>query len=386
MSKEKTLYVPPMFPFHRVSECCDLLGEPRVEPFIFQQKHPNARLYQPNPLSTRSIRVTDDSLQELLREKEEKEKAQADGNVCQSPKTDTEEVKQEWFITPKELDEFLIRRGVRSPARYISGWIYFITDGSFIKIGKATNVLARLNSIQSGTPNKLTLLFTIPVDGFDSNYPDADMLSVAELGLHELFCRFRRCGEWFDILHIIDIKAFKDYFGCLTDNSKKSMKKYEFYYKRRSFKEGEYEINISPKEVEHLLLEKGVRVFKKKLGGVIYAVSNGQYVKIGQTYDLHNRLSSLQGSNPLPLDVLFTIPVAETGGKYKRYNLTQKLSMAEKTIHELFDFYRMDGEWFDILGRFNHNAFREYFGALPNGYKENAEAYQRLCEKKGASF
>lgn len=61
--------------------------------------------------------------------------------------------------------------------------VYFVSDGEFIKIGKAVSVPIRLKALQCGSPRKLTLLGT--------------RNDVEEYEVHALFSKFRVRGEWF---------------------------------------------------------------------------------------------------------------------------------------------------------------------------------------------
>lgn len=67
-----------------------------------------------------------------------------------------------------------------------SHWVYFIGCGRGpIKIGVATDVLARLHDLQTGCPYELRLLGKIPGS------------KAAERALHNVFAAFRVRGEWF---------------------------------------------------------------------------------------------------------------------------------------------------------------------------------------------
>lgn len=63
--------------------------------------------------------------------------------------------------------------------------IYFIKGGGFVKIGYSKNPRARLKELQTGNPNKLKLLATMP-----GTYS-------TEATLHEMFKSQRAHGEWF---------------------------------------------------------------------------------------------------------------------------------------------------------------------------------------------
>lgn len=63
--------------------------------------------------------------------------------------------------------------------------IYFVECGGLVKIGKATDVRARLSSMQTGNPEPMTLLGEVPGGRAD------------ESDLHQRFRSFRVRGEWF---------------------------------------------------------------------------------------------------------------------------------------------------------------------------------------------
>ena len=67
--------------------------------------------------------------------------------------------------------------------------VYFIQMGGFgpIKIGYASNVDKRLSSLQTGNPEKLRIIKTIPA----SSKQD-------ESSFHKMFSHLRISGEWFE--------------------------------------------------------------------------------------------------------------------------------------------------------------------------------------------
>lgn len=85
-------------------------------------------------------------------------------------------------------------------------FVYFITDGEFVKIGIAEDVQKRLAGIQTGNPRKVSVLFSIPVKSVKA-------ARVLERQLHNAYSEFAKCGEWFDILNFIDVKEFQEYFS-----------------------------------------------------------------------------------------------------------------------------------------------------------------------------
>lgn len=85
-------------------------------------------------------------------------------------------------------------------------FVYFISDGQFVKIGISNDVMKRLGDLQVGNPKPLTVLFSVPV----RNKKDALEL---EYRLHNVYREFARCGEWFDILNYIKVEEFQNYFS-----------------------------------------------------------------------------------------------------------------------------------------------------------------------------
>lgn len=70
--------------------------------------------------------------------------------------------------------------------------VYFISDGEFIKIGKANNVERRMKELQTGNPKKLEILKIIKC----SNEQEAYEL---ERFLHSILHSVQSFGEWFHL-------------------------------------------------------------------------------------------------------------------------------------------------------------------------------------------
>ena len=83
------------------------------------------------------------------------------------------------------------RRTVKT--RQHNSFVYFVSDGEFIKIGKAKNYEARLGGIQTGNARKCYFVALIPCE----TESDSNML---ETELHRYFSHKRMIGEWFDII------------------------------------------------------------------------------------------------------------------------------------------------------------------------------------------
>ena len=74
--------------------------------------------------------------------------------------------------------------------------VYFIRDGSFVKIGAALDARQRLTDLQVGNPRLLTLLFVL-----DGGFRE-------ERRLQEAFRSYHERGEWYRLEG--DVKAFVD--------------------------------------------------------------------------------------------------------------------------------------------------------------------------------
>ena len=85
-------------------------------------------------------------------------------------------------------------------------YVYFITDGQYVKIGVAKNPESRLKELQTGNPRKLTVLCRIPV----ATEKDAYRL---ENRLHFEYEAFAKVGEWYNILDYISVQEFVERFG-----------------------------------------------------------------------------------------------------------------------------------------------------------------------------
>ena len=71
-------------------------------------------------------------------------------------------------------------------------FVYFITDGWYIKIGVANNVEKRLLQLQTGNAHNLLVLLRVP-------FTDSYAAYRAEKEFHREYSEKRLVGEWFDI-------------------------------------------------------------------------------------------------------------------------------------------------------------------------------------------
>ena len=70
-------------------------------------------------------------------------------------------------------------------------FVYILTDGASVKVGRAANILSRIKAIQCGCPRKI-----MPVCGFGP-IDRRDAVSF-ETELHRAMKSRRISGEWFD--------------------------------------------------------------------------------------------------------------------------------------------------------------------------------------------
>jgi hypothetical protein len=70
--------------------------------------------------------------------------------------------------------------------------VYFISDGEFIKIGKANNVERRLKELQTGNPKELKILRIIKCTDEYAAYE-------LETFLHSMLHSVNSIGEWFHL-------------------------------------------------------------------------------------------------------------------------------------------------------------------------------------------
>lgn len=122
--------------------------------------------------------------------------------------------------------------------------IYFAEMGEWLKIGYTAGTPARrISQLQTGQPQKISLLGTIPGE------------RDAETGLHEIFALFRGNGEWFCRSEVISTVQF------LIENQ------HPWYFARtKAIKVREWEYAFTPKSETDLSAYEDVDA-KPPLGG-----------------------------------------------------------------------------------------------------------------------
>jgi len=108
--------------------------------------------------------------------------------------------------------------------------VYFITDGSRIKIGCTSNLKTRLLALQVGNVNYIEVIATIENAGKD-----------VEKYLHEYYSKDRISGEWFDLddSFVLDVK--KEFRYVNMHDTLDSLL-FELWHKSKG---GEEELSIS---------------------------------------------------------------------------------------------------------------------------------------------
>lgn len=117
-------------------------------------------------------------------------------------------------VPPAVLTEIIDAKCARDqPQNAMNGIVYFISDGSFVKIGKSCThqIQSRINALQIGNPHPLEILFYYQVK-------DATKAYLIETYLHNLFKKYRMAGEWFDIKHILNTKSRFEFSQLLNQS------------------------------------------------------------------------------------------------------------------------------------------------------------------------
>lgn len=87
-----------------------------------------------------------------------------------------------------------------------SVYVYFISDGEYVKIGVAKDLSKRLTALQTANARKLELLFAIPTNSEKTAFE-------LEGILHNQYSHYAVSGEWFNILHHIVVAEWAKIFS-----------------------------------------------------------------------------------------------------------------------------------------------------------------------------
>lgn len=124
------------------------------------------------------------------------------------------------------------------------------------------------------------------------------------------------------------------------------------YYIGRGSKRNGYKIN-SIFEPAFIETECGKDIEFDNPKSYVYFVSDSRAIKIGKAVNPDKRLLELQTGNPNALKILYLIPCK-----------TQKSAHdIESFLHRVYKMFKMEGEWFDLIGRIHDDSFKIYFGA-----------------------
>ena len=97
-------------------------------------------------------------------------------------------------ITLDEISTSKELRKISKSLKQNEGYVYFISNGQYCKIGHAIDIKNRIETLQCGSPYKLEIIKTIK---------SIDYINL-ENQLHNLFSKYRVLGEWYDILFLFD--------------------------------------------------------------------------------------------------------------------------------------------------------------------------------------
>ena len=192
------------FPFHVKNSWYDLLGRVDIERY--------KREFASNPKDEKLL-----SAKKVLIQPETRK------HVFPSKNED---------LSPEHLDQLLLSCNVPLAKNTIGSYVYFISDGQYVKIGFATNVSSRLQTLCSDTYKDLEVLFTIPIEKTKRGI--SQTTGLAESILHGLYAPYHVSGEWYDLLGLIDFNKFKGYYGSLLVPGNDSMEEYSKIIANRS--------------------------------------------------------------------------------------------------------------------------------------------------------
>lgn len=122
-------------------------------------------------------------------------------SLCRKSSYDYQTSISEPFFIEKEFSDFLATENIKP--KY---FVYFISDGDFVKIGVTNNIKLRLSELQVGNARKLDCICLIPAKNRNSAFS-------LEHNLHDIYERYYINGEWFDLLKFLDVDEFRDIYN-----------------------------------------------------------------------------------------------------------------------------------------------------------------------------
>ena len=90
--------------------------------------------------------------------------------------------------------------------------VYFISDGTYVKIGKSNNVINRLSILNTGNAATLTLLGYILQESEEAAFK-------LEKELHKVYEKSKVKGEWFNLSEIDTLNLQTNYGMICTDHT-----------------------------------------------------------------------------------------------------------------------------------------------------------------------
>ena len=90
--------------------------------------------------------------------------------------------------------------------------VYFISDGTYVKIGKSNNVINRLSILNTGNADTLTLLGYILQESEEAAFK-------LEKELHKVYEKSKVKGEWFNLSEIDTLNLQTNYGMICTDHT-----------------------------------------------------------------------------------------------------------------------------------------------------------------------
>ena len=107
---------------------------------------------------------------------------------------------------------------------------------------------------------------------------------------------------------------------------------------------GENPIRLSifdPTYIDACLDEFYLDPKKNQAPAFVYFVSDSEFIKIGVADNLKRRLKEIQMGNPRRCEIVAAFPCKSKSAAHQ----------AEGLLHSIYRDYRMNGEWFNILGQ-----------------------------------
>ena len=138
----------------------------------------------------------------------------------------------DYHISPEKLNALLLDYKLPLAKQKIGSFVYFVTDGLYVKIGIANNVTERLKPLRAYNVREFRILFTIPL--LVNYQKNGQIMKTVESIVHNVYKDRLVSGEWFDLLPVVDIDSFRKYFGTLTVPGKESEGEYRKIRKQRS--------------------------------------------------------------------------------------------------------------------------------------------------------